>query len=194
MGIIHDDSIDQAFADIKRFARKECRKRGLKDYQDIAQQAFEKAWRDDQAGRLDMFEEVGPRTAPIFARYVKEAANKEYVDYMYFRGAYLYNRPTVVHILENLAWGEPSTISEAEAKVDVVRVYESLSENYRLVLYKKYALGITPKAGSAEQRAMSRAIDALTHGLNFAAEAHVKEADAHGVYRDEHGQPVQGYH
>ena len=193
MGIINEDSIDKALDDMTRLARKECRKRGMKDHQDIAQQAFEKAWREDQAGRLDVFEEVGPRTTPIFARYVKAAANKEYVDYMYFSGAYLYNRPTVVHILENLAWGEPSTISEAEAKVDVVRAYENLSEGYRIVLYKKYALGITPKGGSAEQRAMSRAIDALTRNLNFATERHVREADVSGVYRNEHGEPALGY-
>ena len=57
---------------------------------------------------------------------------------------------------------------QAEQLGDVTASSARTSESYRLAIYRRHALGVTPSRGS-EQVTLSRAIDALMHDLNFKA-------------------------
>lgn len=170
MAIINNDSIEHVNGAIRAAARSECAKWGMDDWEDIAQEAFLRVWQMDKRGEFD---EVGGASPAFYDRiknYVRKAVNDERTEYMYFRGAFLYPRPAVEYILENLAWGgTPGTLNEAEAKVDVVASYNRMNENYRIALYKKYALGVQPERQSASRRTLYRAFDAFMHHLNFDA-------------------------
>lgn len=168
MAIINNDSIEHVNQAIRSAARNECAKWGMNDWEDIAQTAFLRVWEMDNRGEFDEIGEASPAFYDRIKDYVRKAVNDERTEYMYFRGAFLYPRPAVKYILENLAWGgTPGTLNEAEAKVDVVTSYNRMNENYRLALYKKYALGITPDRNSAGRKTADRALDAFMHHLNF---------------------------
>lgn len=166
LAIINNDNIEHVNQAIRSAARSECAKWGMDDWEDIAQTVFEKVWKYDLNGDFDKLSHDSEDFYKSIKRYSKKTINNERVDYMHFSGAYLYPRPAVVHILENLAWGEPGTIDETESKVDVRRSYDRMSENYRLALYKRYALGIVSNDGG-ERKQCTRALDALTNHLNF---------------------------
>lgn len=151
---------------IKFEAKKECYKFGLKDWEDIAQDVTADVWEKISKGQVAEIEEGTPLFHSVIKKYTKARVHREMVAYMHFSGAYLYPRPAVVHILENLVWGEPGTIDETESKVDVRRSYDRMNENYRLALYKRYALGIVSDDGG-ERKQCTRALDALTNHLNF---------------------------
>lgn len=166
MAIINNDSAEHVNQAIRSAARSECAKWGMDDWEDIAQTVFETIWKRDLKGDFDQVGHDSENFYKSIKRETKKTINNERVDYMHFSGAYLYPRPAVVHILENLAWGEPGTIDETESKVDVRRSYDRMSENYRLALYKRYALGIVSNDGG-ERKECTRALDALTNHLNF---------------------------
>lgn len=166
MAIINDDNITLVMEVVQGQAEKACRTRGMSDPEDIAQDVLVRVLEEDRAGRLDSVDPTSPQFFNILKRYTSKAVNDEATDYMYFTGGYVYDRGTVVHILDDLLWGEAGTIDDAEKRVDVKASYDRMGESYRLAIYKRYALGIIPSRGS-EQVALSRATDALMHDLNF---------------------------
>ena len=92
---------------------------------------------EDRAGRLDSVDPTSPQFFNILKRYTSKAVNDEATDYMYFTGGYVYDRGTVVHILDDLLWGEAGTIDDAEKRVDVKASYDRMGESYRLAIYKQ---------------------------------------------------------
>lgn len=166
MAIINNDNAATILEAITAEAERACRKFGMIEHEDIAQAVFAELWRRDLKGDLDAIGDDGPQFYTVIKKHTRQAVNNERRDYMYFSGGYVYDRPTVVHILGDLLWGEVGTIDDAEKRVDVKASYDRLSESYRLAIYKRYALGIIPSRGS-EQVTLSRAIDALMHDLNF---------------------------
>ena len=168
MPIITNDSISHIYEEINAAARSECRKWAMRDWEDIAQSVFEYVWKRDQNGDFDEVGETSPDFHRSVRRYTKQIVNAERVDYMYFKGAYLYSRPAIVSLLDQLAWGDtPEKLSLVEARVDVHRSYDRLSENYKLALFRRYALGIRPERKSAEEKTMHRAVDRFMDYLNF---------------------------
>lgn len=168
MAIINDDNAPHVYGAIQDAAKSACRKWAMKDWEDIANNVFEYVWKRDQNGDFD---EVGHDSEDFYKsikRYTQKAVNDERVDYMYFKGAYLYPRPIILSMLDKLAWGEtPETLSLVETRVDVHRAYGRLSENYKLALFSRYALGVVPAPSTAERRMLSRAVDRFMDYLNF---------------------------
>lgn len=168
MAIINDGNAPHVYGAIQDAAKSACRKWAMKDWEDIANNVFERVWKMDQRGDFD---EVGHDSENFYKsvkRYVQKAVNDERVDYMYFKGAYLYSRPVIVALLDKLAWGEtPETLSLVETRVDVHRAYDRLSENYKLALFSRYALGVVPERRSAGAKTLERATDRFMDYLNF---------------------------
>lgn len=168
MAIITDENLPHIYGAIQDAARNACRKWAMKDWEDVANNVFERVWKMDQRGDFD---EVGHDSESFYKsikRYAHKAVNDERVDYMYFKGAYLYSRPVIVALLDKLAWGEtPETLSLVETRVDIHRAYDRLSENYKLALFSRYALGVTPERRSASAKTLERATDRFMDYLNF---------------------------
>ena len=149
-------------------ARKVCRKFGYRDWEDIAQSVKLEVWEKAQKGQLDDITEGTPLFYSVISKYTAARLNKELAAYMYFKGAYLYSRPVIVSLLDKLAWGEtPETLSLVETRVDIHRAYDRLSENYKLALFSRYALGVTPERRSASAKTLERATDRFMDYLNF---------------------------
>ena len=153
---------------IDRQARKVCRKFGYSDWEDIAQSVKLEVWEKAQKGQLDDITEGTPLFYSVISKYTAARLNKELAAYMYFKGAYLYPRPAILALLDKLAWGEtPESLSLVETRVDIHRAYDRLSDNYKLALFSRYALGVVPEPSSAERRTLSRAVDRFMDFLNF---------------------------
>ena len=156
---------------IDRQARKVCRKFGYRDWEDIAQSVKLEVWEKAQKGQLDDITEGTPLFYSVISKYTAARLNKELAAYMYFKGAYLYPRPAILNMLDQLAWGDtPESLSLVETRVDVQNAYKRLSENYKLALFSRYALGVVPEPSSAERRTLSRAVDRFMDYLNFVAD------------------------
>ena len=166
MAIINDGNAQTILDAITAEAERQCRKFGMVEHADIAQAVFSELWRRDLKGDLDQIGDSGPQFYTIVKKHTRQAVNNERRDYMYFSGGYVYDRPTVVHILNHLLWSEPGTIDEAEKRADVKASYDRMSESHRLAIYKRYALGIAPVDGTEKWR-LSEATDTLMHDLNF---------------------------
>lgn len=168
MAIINNDNAEHVNQAIRSAARSECAKWGMDDWEDIAQTVFEKVWKYDLNGDFDKLSHDSEDFYKSIKRYAKKAINNERVDYMHFSGAYLYSRPAVEYILDTIAWGDtPESLSLVESRVDVLRSYDRMNENYKLALFKRYALGIIPDHGGAERKTMNRAFSAFMNHLNF---------------------------
>lgn len=193
MAIINDDNITLVMEVVRGQAEKACRARGMIDPDDIAQDVLVRVLEEDRAGRLDSVDPTSPQFFSILKRYTSKAVNDEATDYMYFTGGYVYDRPTVVHVLENLLWAEPGTIDDAEKRVDVKASYDRMSESYRLAIYKRYALGIAPAEDGGEKMTLSRATDALMHDLNFRSRrtaVPLDEVEEGDIERQRHQEPA----
>ena len=149
-------------------AKKACYKFGLKDWEDIAQDVTADVWEKISKGQVDGIDEGTPLFHSVIKKYTKARVHREMVAYMHFSGAYLYSRPAVEYILDTIAWGDtPENLSLVESRVDVLRSYDRMNENYKLALFKRYALGIIPDHGGAERKTMNRAFSAFMNHLNF---------------------------
>lgn len=171
MAIITDENLPHIYGAIQDAARNACRKWAMKDWEDIANTVFEYVWKRDQNGDFDSVGHDSESFYKSIKRYTQQAVNEERVDYMYFSGAYLYPRPAILNMLDQLAWGDtPESLSLVETRVDVQNAYNRLSENYKLALFSRYALGVVPEPSSAERRTLSRAVDRFMDYLNFVAD------------------------
>ena len=168
MAIITDENAAHVYGAIQDAARNACRKWAMNDWEDIANNVFERVWKMDKNGDFDAVGHDSEDFYKSIKRYTQKAVNDERVDYMYFKGAYLYPRPAILALLDKLAWGEtPESLSLVETRVDIHRAYDRLSDNYKLALFSRYALGVVPEPSSAERRTLSRAVDRFMDFLNF---------------------------
>lgn len=102
----------------------------------------------------------------LLKKQAKALTRKERIDYMYFRGAYLYTPGMVRRLLENAVWCEVENVVDIEGRVDVSTALKELSESERNLLYAKYHLGEPIDNSESNRRAVYRAVDKITDILN----------------------------
>lgn len=98
-------------------------------------------------------------------------ARDERIDYMQFRGAFIYSPAVVRTILEDAVWVEVEESPDVEGRIDVSRALHELSEQERFLLHRRFG----PFDPSAEpetkldQKQIERAIDKISMILNRGA-------------------------
>lgn len=171
--INNDDDAKRIYDVIRRAAERETRKRGIPDmWEDVAQTVFVEVLRRDKGGEYDNIGVESGIFSKRIANETRAAVNAEIRDYRHFSGCYLYSRPYVQRLLEDVAWApEPGSLDEAECRADIHDAYARMAENFRVALWKKYVLGIQPQRRSAEAKTLERATNRLMDYMNAAAPA-----------------------
>ncbi|GAA1645712.1 hypothetical protein GCM10009700_35140 [Brevibacterium sanguinis] len=112
----------------------------------------------------------------LLKKQSRAITKKERIDYMYFRGAFLYTPGMVRRLLEDAVWCDVEDVVDIEGRVDVSTALAELTDRERRLLYAKFHLGEEVDGDKANKRALYRAIDKITDHLNLNTEA--EEVDA----------------
>lgn len=107
----------------------------------------------------------------LIKKQAAKTARQERIDYMQFRGAFIYSPAVVRTILEDAVWVEVEESPDVEGRIDVSRALHELSEQERFLLHRRFG----PFDPSAEpetkldQKQIERAIDKISMILNRGA-------------------------
>ena len=98
-------------------------------------------------------------------------ARDERIDYMQFRGAFIYSPAVVRTILEDAVWVDAEDCPDIEGRIDVSNALQELSDRERSLLRDRFAVNPNDRAPiRAEDRVtIERAIDKISMILNRGA-------------------------
>lgn len=107
----------------------------------------------------------------LLKKQARTITKQERIDYMHFRGAFIYTPGMVRTLLADAVWCEVEDAFDIEGRVDVTRALGELPYRTQRLLYSRFALGEKPERKSATEKAIERAVDTITTTLNFRSEA-----------------------
>ena len=107
----------------------------------------------------------------MLKKQARTSTKQERIDYMHFRGAFIYTPGMVRTLLADAVWCEVEDAFDIEGRVDVTRALGELPYRTQRLLYSRFALGEKPERKSATEKAIERAVDTITTTLNFRSEA-----------------------
>lgn len=153
--------------DIAKFIRATARRQatGVMDPEDLEQDLW-----------VFYLEELAESDYPdgTVADLIKKRASRldrqERIDYMHFRGSFIYTPSMVRTLLADAVWCEVEDAFDIEGRVDVTRAIRELpyKDQRRLFLW----FGCGERSGnSTDKSAISRLVDQITATLNFRSEA-----------------------
>lgn len=138
---------------------------------------------DDLEQELWVFylEELLPRDYPegavvdLIKKQVAKTARQERIDYMQFRGAFIYSPAVVRTILEDAVWVDAEDAPDIEGRIDVSNALNELGSNDRRILHKRFAVNPADRDvfTSAEKMQIEQAIDKISMILNGNGRAEV---------------------
>lgn len=96
---------------------------------------------------------------------------QERIDYMYFRGSFIYTPAMVRTLLADAVWCEVEDAFDIEGRVDVTRALRELPYATQRLLYARFMLDDKPERKSANEKTIERAVDSIAATLNFRSEA-----------------------
>ncbi|MGR6088937.1 hypothetical protein ACU4IU_00055 [Brevibacterium sp. CSND-B09] len=124
-------------------------------------------------------EELAPRDYPegtivdLIKKQGVKVARDERIDYMQFRGAFIYSPAVVRTILEDAVWVDAEDSPDIEGRIDVSRALGELETDERFLLRRKFGPlvdDIDPLPFSTtEHMRIERAIDKISMILNRGA-------------------------
>lgn len=153
--------------DIAKFIRATARRQatGVMDPEDLEQDLW-----------VFYLEEIQPRgyhdaaAVDLLKKQAAKLDRQERIDYMHFRGSFIYTPGMVRTLLADAVWCEVEDAFDIEGRVDVTRALSELPHRTQRKLF--YWFGRGERADSpAEKMAISRAVDQITATLNFRSEA-----------------------
>lgn len=101
---------------------------------------------------------------------LKKRASKidkeERIDYMYFRGSFIYTPSMIRTLLADAVWCEVEDAFDIEGRVDVTRALRELPYPTQRKLFYWFGCDERSDDGSAKS-AISRAVDSISATLNF---------------------------
>ncbi|WP_152346579.1 sigma-70 family RNA polymerase sigma factor [Brevibacterium sp. CFH 10365] len=100
-----------------------------------------------------------------------KVARDERIDYMQFRGAFVYSPAVVRTILEDAVWVDSEDCPDIEGRIDVSRALGELNDDERRVLHQRFAVNpdTRPHFTTLETSRIERAIDKISMILNRGA-------------------------
>lgn len=102
----------------------------------------------------------------LLKKQARIITKQERIDYMHFRGSFIYTPSMVRTLLADAVWCEVEDAFDIEGRVDVTRALGELSHRTQRKLF--YWFGRGERTDSpAEKMAISRAVDQITATLNF---------------------------
>ena len=149
--------------DIAKFIRATARRQatGVMDPEDLEQDLW-----------VFYLEEIQPRgyhdaaAVDLLKKQAGKLDKQERIDYMHFRGAFIYTPSMVRTLLADAVWCEVEDAFDIEGRVDVTRALRELPHRVQRKLF--YWFGRGERTDSpAEKMAISRAVDQITTTLNF---------------------------
>lgn len=153
--------------DIAKFIRATARRQatGVMDPEDLEQDLW-----------VFYLEEIQPRgyhdaaAVDLLKKQAAKLDRQERIDYMHFRGSFIYTPGMVRTLLADAVWCEVEDAFDIEGRVDVTRALGELPHRTQRKLF--YWFGRGERTDSpAEKMAISRAVDQITATLNFRSEA-----------------------
>lgn len=150
--------------DIAEFIRATARRQatGVMDPEDLEQDLW-----------VFYLEEIQPRgyhdaaAVDLLKKQAGKLDKQERIDYMHFRGSFIYTPSMVRTLLADAVWCEVEDAFDIEGRVDVTRALSELPYRTQRLLYARFALGEKPERKSANEKAIERAVDTITTTLNF---------------------------
>lgn len=106
----------------------------------------------------------------LLKKQARTITKQERIDYMHFRGAFIYTPSMVRTLLADAVWCEVEDAFDIEGRVDVARSLGELPYKTQRLLFHWFGCGERSDDGTTK-RAVSRAVDAITASLNFRSEA-----------------------
>lgn len=122
-------------------------------------------------------EELIPRDYPegtvvdLIKKQGVKVARQERIDYMQFRGAFIYSPAVVQTILEDSTWTNVEDAPDIEGRMDVSCALAQLSERERDLLVSRFAPegGVGPGLSRTDYKHIESAIDKISMILNRGA-------------------------
>lgn len=105
----------------------------------------------------------------LLKKRARAITKKERIDYMYFRGGFLYTPGMVRRLLEDAVWCDVEDVIDVEGRVDVSTALGELTDRERRLLYGWFCLG--DRRGDITKQSISRIVDKITDSLNLNTEA-----------------------
>lgn len=93
-------------------------------------------------------------------------AQRERIDVMYYKGAFIYTPDMVRGELEVGAWLSADHEGDWDMRIDIQNAYDQLNDKEQHVLFEKYMRGISPDRDGADRKTLDRSIDKMCHWLN----------------------------
>lgn len=126
-----------------------------------------------------VLEELMPRDYPegtvvdLVKKQAVKTARQERIDYMQFRGAFIYSPAVVRTILEDSVWTDVEDAPDIEGRMDVSSALAELEADERHLLRRKFAPAAEGLGSAAftttEHMRIERAIDKISMILNRGA-------------------------
>ena len=153
--------------DIAKFIRATARRQatGVMDPEDLEQDLW-----------VFYLEEIQPRgyhdaaAVDLLKKQAGKLDKQERIDYMYFRGSFIYTPGMVRTLLADAVWCEVEDAFDIEGRVDVTRAIRELPYRDQRRLFLWFGCG-ERSDNSTDKSAISRLVDQITATLNFRSEA-----------------------
>lgn len=153
--------------DIAKFIKATARKQagGVMDAEDLEQDLW-----------VFYLEQVEPRgyhngaAVDILKKQASKIDKQERIDYMYFRGSFIYTPSMIRTLLADAVWCEAEDAFDIEGRVDVTRALRELPYPTQRKLFYWFGCNERSDDGSAKG-AISRAVDSIAATLNFGSGA-----------------------
>lgn len=122
-------------------------------------------------------EEIQPRgyhdaaAVDLLKKQAGKLDKQERIDYMHFRGSFIYTPGMVRTLLADAVWCEVEDAFDIEGRVDVTRALSELPYRTQRLLYARFMLGEKVANDSPARKEIDRAVDSITAILNFRSEA-----------------------
>lgn len=150
--------------DIAKFIKATARRQssGVMDAEDLEQDLW-----------VFYLEQVEPRgyhdgaVVDILKKQASKIDKEERIDYMYFRGSFIYTPSMVRTLLADAVWCDVQDAFDIEGRVDVTRALQELPYATQRLLYARFMLGDKPERKSANEKTIERAVDSIAATLNF---------------------------
>lgn len=150
--------------DIAKFIKATARKQatGVMDPEDLEQDLW-----------VFYLEQVLPRgyhdgaVVDLLKKQASKIDKEERIDYMYFRGSFIYTPSMIRTLLADAVWCEVQDAFDIEGRVDVTRALSELPYATQRLLYARFMLDDKPDKDSADRKTIDRAVDSIAATLNF---------------------------
>lgn len=106
----------------------------------------------------------------LLKKQARTITKQERIDYMHFRGSFIYTPGMVRTLLADAVWCEVEDAFDIEGRVDVTRAIRELPYRDQRRLFLWFGCG-ERSDNSTDKAAISRLVDSITATLNFRSEA-----------------------